>query len=113
MNRIAYKDFIITRDDAPYTPYSFAAEDFDGAPDANDKRYGHGRSVRDCLDQIDFLIEENDVPEEKGLKAMDRIIRGVKLQIGGPEDGEWVPDLTTEAGRDLAKRMAGSQGCDC
>lgn len=60
MNRIAYKDYIITRTEGDAYPYYFAAEDFGGTPGVKDYRYGHGHTLQDCLDQIDFLIEEND-----------------------------------------------------
>jgi hypothetical protein len=32
--------------------WHFHHKDFDGAPDANDHRCGHGASYEDCLDQI-------------------------------------------------------------
>lgn len=34
-------------------PFTFAHDDFDGAPDANDNRCGQGKSVQDCKAQID------------------------------------------------------------
>ena len=41
--------------------YGFQADDYDGAPDANDYRFGFGDSVTDCLNQINTYILENEV----------------------------------------------------
>lgn len=43
---------------SPSTDWSWAHEDFDGAPDANDNRYGYAASPEACRAEIDML-EDN------------------------------------------------------
>jgi len=67
--RIRYKDYYITHIfSVPEMTFEFQHEGYDGAPDSNDNRAGHGTSIPDCVDQIDFIIEEEnwvrDNPEE-------------------------------------------------
>lgn len=38
--------------------YAFVHDDFDGAPDSGDNRCGNGRTLQECLDQIDELEAE-------------------------------------------------------
>lgn len=38
--------------------WQFSHRNFDGAPDAGDGRYGHGRSLRDCIEQIIDMEED-------------------------------------------------------
>ena len=45
---------------SPAFDWSFAHLDFDGAPDANDNRYGYGASEQDCKDQIDEMIADEE-----------------------------------------------------
>lgn len=42
---------------APYR-YCFQHDDYDGAPDGNDNRYGFANSIKDCCDEIDEKEEE-------------------------------------------------------
>jgi hypothetical protein len=35
------------------TDWSFVHDDYDGAEDAHDSRHGYGRSVQDCINQIE------------------------------------------------------------
>lgn len=42
-------------------PYTFQHEDYDGADDAHDHRYGFGSSIEDCIRQINEYILENEV----------------------------------------------------
>ena len=45
--------------------YDFVHDDYDGADDANDYRYGYGSSVLDCKEAIDEL-EDIDKQESIG-----------------------------------------------
>lgn len=38
--------------------WSFVHPDYDGAPDAKDRRHGTGKDVQHCANQINELIEE-------------------------------------------------------
>ena len=49
--------------DPPPIPYrtmdwSFYHDDFDGAPDSNDRRCGSAESVEGCIREIDLMEEE-------------------------------------------------------
>lgn len=37
----------------PELAYAYCHDDYDGAEDAHDTRFGHGKSVEDCKQQID------------------------------------------------------------
>jgi hypothetical protein len=56
-----YRDFEISRDlwsIAPDSDWEFSHKDYDGAPDANDNRAGHGPTLDDCKAQIDEMLED-------------------------------------------------------
>jgi hypothetical protein len=36
-------------------PFTFVHQDYDGAEDANDHRFGDGVSIQDCIEQIQEL----------------------------------------------------------
>jgi hypothetical protein len=60
-NPIWYRDdWRIYADDVSPYPYAFVHDDYDGATDGGDTRYGHGKSVADCETQIDEWIEDNE-----------------------------------------------------
>ena len=58
--RLTYRDYILADDAHPWYKWSFAHDGFDGAPDSGDVRFGYGRTVEDCLDEIDLIIEEEN-----------------------------------------------------
>ena len=52
--------WIITFDPPPIPcwhemAWQFCHDDFDGAPDGNDRRYGHASSVEDAIEQIEEM----------------------------------------------------------
>lgn len=53
-NPIWYKDYRIYLDDNPFG-WAFVHKDYDGD---EDERFGYGKSVDDCKEQIDLLIAE-------------------------------------------------------
>ena len=38
--------------------YSYCHDDYDGAPDGGDNRFGYASSVEGCKQEIDFYLEE-------------------------------------------------------
>ncbi len=58
-----YRNWHIHYDPPPIpsraSDWHFAHDDFDGAPDANDNRYGHAASLEAAKAEIDAWIEEN------------------------------------------------------
>lgn len=64
-NPITYQGMLIySYNVAKGLTWSWVAEDYDGAPDANDHRHGHGKSIEDCIHQINEYILENEVGHE-------------------------------------------------
>lgn len=56
---IRYRNYDITPTDAPpNNKWEFTHEDFDGAPDSEDGRYGWSVTVDDAIDQIDEIEDE-------------------------------------------------------
>lgn len=41
-----------------YEKFEFCHEDYDGAPDSHDHRFGHGHTLEDCIKNINEQIEE-------------------------------------------------------
>ena len=62
-NPIKYMDYLIQQNDSCGGKYSFVHDGYDGAPDANDHRYGFGSSIEDCIQQINQYILENEVED--------------------------------------------------
>jgi hypothetical protein len=61
-NPLMYQGFRIYHNDGgQFQAYAFQADDYDGALDANDHRFGFGDSVTGCLNQINDYILENEV----------------------------------------------------
>ena len=61
-----YRGFEIYRNPqamAPGAEWQFTHKDYDGAPDANDDRCGHGSSIDDCKDQIDEMSDRWPCPK--------------------------------------------------
>lgn len=54
---------IYHNDGGPFQAYAYQADDYDGAPDAHDNRFGFGDSVTDCINQINEYILENEVED--------------------------------------------------
>lgn len=53
-NPIWYRKYRIYLNDGPYGPdYCYCHDDYDGAPDANDNRYGYAASVEAAKAEID------------------------------------------------------------
>lgn len=50
-----YGKWRIYLDPSPFGSYAFVHDDYDGAPDAHDNRCGHGRTLQDCITQIDEI----------------------------------------------------------
>ena len=42
----------------PNFDWAYVHDDFDGAPDANDNRYGHAESLEACKREIDLIEDE-------------------------------------------------------
>jgi hypothetical protein len=40
-----------------FARYSFSHDDYDGAEDSNDNRYGYGRTIEACKAEIDEIEE--------------------------------------------------------
>lgn len=61
MRLTSYRGYGITTNMNPYSRdnYEFIHDDFDGAPDSKDMRYGTGKTVADCMSQIDEQIAED------------------------------------------------------
>ena len=60
MKQIEYRGYLIGPNPcniATECDWVFSHKDYDGAPDANDGRCGHGPSIDDCKSQIDDLVE--------------------------------------------------------
>lgn len=60
--RTYYRGFTITHDVLPI-PYrggdwQYVHDDYDGAEDAHDNRYGHAASLEACKAEIDELLED-------------------------------------------------------
>ncbi len=36
-------------------PFGFVHDDYDGAPDAKDNRFGLGKTIEDCIEQINEI----------------------------------------------------------
>lgn len=56
-----YRGYIVEPSDyspAPAFDWSFRHEDYDGAPDANDQRFGYGGCPLSCMSQIDDLEDD-------------------------------------------------------
>lgn len=62
--RITYRGYGISYDPPPIPirihDWTFAHDDFDGAPDSGDMRCGTAASIEDCKQQIDELEGDND-----------------------------------------------------
>lgn len=63
MSTYAHRGYLIYFDPKPVPlrivgSWSFAHEEYDGAPDAGDHRCGDGHDVPDCKRLIDELIED-------------------------------------------------------
>ncbi len=54
-----YRGYEIYKGDL-YVNFEFAHKDYDGAPDGNDNRCGHGDTIEECRELIDELIEEEN-----------------------------------------------------
>jgi hypothetical protein len=52
-NPIWYRKFRIYLTDHCFVNWEYVHDDYDGAPDAGDNRYGHGQTVAECIDEID------------------------------------------------------------
>lgn len=64
MADIKYRGFTITYDPPPIPDrdmdWRFFHDDYDGAPDAGDMRFGHGATAADCVRQIDEMLGDGD-----------------------------------------------------
>ena len=61
MSATLYRDYIVEPADyspAPSFDWSFRHKDYDGAPDANDNRFGWGICPLACMAQIDDLEDD-------------------------------------------------------
>jgi hypothetical protein len=62
-NEYLYRDYHIYFDPPPIPirscDWHWSHDDFDGAPDGNDHRYGHSASLADAKADIDEQIEED------------------------------------------------------
>lgn len=57
IQKFEYKDFTITY----MSPdWDWVHKDFDGAPDANDSRYGYEKTVNDCIESIEEWYADED-----------------------------------------------------
>ena len=52
-NPIWYRKFRIYLADHCFVNWEYVHDDYDGAPDAEDNRCGHGHTVAECIDEID------------------------------------------------------------
>lgn len=59
-NPINYKKFRIYTSMTGFVKYEFSHEDYDGAPDAHDKRCGTANSIEEAIDQIIELNNEEE-----------------------------------------------------
>ncbi len=59
-NPIEYKKFKIYHSMNGYFKFDYTHDDYDGAPDSNDKRCGSANSFEEVIDQINELISDED-----------------------------------------------------
>lgn len=52
-----YRDFHITP--SYMFGYDYTHDDYDGAPDSNDHRYGTCKTIQECKEEIDIYYAEN------------------------------------------------------
>lgn len=67
-NRVLYRNFIITYEPPPIPvrsmDWQWAHEDYDGAPDSYDGRFGYSISLREAKADIDNWYEEQEKEQE-------------------------------------------------
>lgn len=60
--RITYRGYVVTYDPPPIPDrrwdWHFAHEQFDGAPDAGDRRHGDAASLTDAMHEIDSIEDD-------------------------------------------------------
>lgn len=73
--RVEYRDFVITYNPTPIPDrqfdWQYEHKDFDGAPDAGDRRYGHCRSANACKNEIDEYYDDIEFAPGPPLPAED------------------------------------------
>lgn len=102
--RIKYGDWHIYFDPPPIPTrncdWHFHHDDFDGAPDAGDNRYGSGASIKDCIDQI----RDIEADDTQGSEADDALAELIETRLLGVdpddqdvqlEDSDWTRILTS------------------
>jgi hypothetical protein len=82
---MVYREFHIGRSLTSYTPatdWCYVHDDYDGAPDSNDKRCGYGHSIRDCQNEIDAWWDDQAREANQIMDMHDRTIAMVKAVVG-------------------------------
>ena len=61
-NAIMYRDYRIYHSDNSWVEkWSFVHENYDGAEDAHDHRYGDAKTIEECIVSINEQIKDNEV----------------------------------------------------
>ena len=89
---IVYWSFRIYTSDNHAAPWEFSHEDYDGAPDAGDQRCGEGKTLEDCIDQINEMYTHS---EYYGLTSKHETIH--YFGTGLSEPGHYFFDLSGES----------------